>query len=626
MTDQRKPLSIAGKATVATALVGFIVLAFVYVIGTQRPVIEMVSAQEFATTSVTVLNTPPSWSVDAQEQTESSIANPTNVGSNVTWVATGIDANAENYFLLICKSSTTPTANSNAGPYCGGGLPSSRGATTTWAVSATTTSGVQATAATTTTVSATEFLEQNFWVAWICDANAINPRCNSTYKEGTGNTASPFVVNHRPTFTAFIDNSPTLPGAIVTFYSTSSDPDIFGGQDTVKIFVCKAADFTGSDCGAGGTWATSTLYASDPRASTTISISPPTQDGNYGAYGYVVDEHGFPAINGSQASSSVLTVANATPTLSPATISLNDTDGSGSLILMNDAAETPGFYVQFTVTDNNSCVANASTTNEIASTSISVYRSGVTQASCQIASHYNAASCYSYGIATSSPSTWNPVCTQVSGSCDGPTDPTSIWRCTFPLWYVADPTDGANLTDSTWWAEEWKASALAIDDNFATSTFVEGTSGNEVQSLLAYALNTTSIAYGALEPGQKNDPIVQTTRFSATGNVGLDQTLFGLDMCTTFPTCTGNPTSTIQVWNQVFATSSVSYATASSTGPLTYNPGVELDLNVKKSTSTTIQAFADTFWGINIPSAITLAGDYVGQNTFIGVKGEAQQW
>lgn len=608
----------AGKVTIYAVFAAFVVFTLALVVSLGDTNVDRAVAADTATTSVTVLNTPPAWSVDAQEQTESSVDSPTNAGGVVTWVGTGLDANAENYFLLICKSSTTPTARPNAPPTCGGGLPSNYGATTTWAVSATTTSGVAATAATTTLAS---WGEQNLWVAWVCDFNLINPRCNATYKEGTGNTASPFVVNHRPTFTAFLDTSPGLPGAVVTFMSTSSDPDTYGHNDTVKLYVCKANDFTGTDCGIGGTWATSSLYLADARASTTIPI--PTQDGISAAYGFVVDQHGFAASGGSQEGNAVLTVANATPTILAGDVYLLDTDGAGNLTLLYDKIETPGFYVEYTVTDNNSCVANGSTTPELSSAQISVYRSGVGQASCEASGHYFAERCYPYGVSSG---TWSPVCAQVSGSCDGPDDKESVWRCTFPLWYVADPTTGTTLTDSTWWNEDWRASVKAIDDNFATSTFVEGTTPNEMTPLMAYELNSDSIAYGALEPGQKTDPIIQYTRFAATGNVGVDQVLYGLDMCSTFPTCTGLASETIYVNEQVFATSSVSFAIASSTGTLAYNPGYQLELNVPKSTSTTEQAFRDTFWGINIPSAITLAGDYEGQNTFIGVQGEAQQW
>jgi len=602
----------AGKVTIFTVLAGIAVFAFIFLLDVENKDLQKVVA-DTATTSVTVLNTAPTWDVDAQEQSESSTTTPTNAGSAVTWVGTGNDSNGEDYFLLVCKNSVAPTPGADAPPSCDGG------ASNQWAVSATTTDEVQASASYTTLVGDAE---PNDWYAWICDANPVNPKCNATYKQGTYPTASPFEVNHRPTFTAFIDNSPVLPGAVVTFMSTSSDTDVSGTADTVQLIVCKANDFTGSSCGAGGTWATSTLVASDAATSTTIVI--PTQDGNYNAYGFVIDSHGFAASGGSQGTDSTLTISNATPTVSAATISLLDTDDVGSLTLLNENGQTAGFEVTFTVTDNNSCVANGSTTDELSSALVHVYRSGVGQASCNEAGEFNVNSCYTQNAGLSQ---WAyTAATQDSGSCNGPTDSDSTWSFTFPLWFTADPTDGASATDTTYFAENWVASVEAIDDNYATSTATEGTSGNELVSFLAYSLDTASIAFGSLEPGQQNDPITSTTVVSATGNVGLDETLYGESMCTTYSgpgSCSVSATSTIPVGEQVYATSSVSYASGNT---LLANPGAETEINILKSTSTTTPATGTTYWGINIPATITLAGDYTGEDTIIGIKGEAQDW
>ena len=57
----------AGKITIVTALLGVVVFvsAFLLNLGSQK--VQEVQAQSQATTSVTVLNTPPQWTVDAQE-------------------------------------------------------------------------------------------------------------------------------------------------------------------------------------------------------------------------------------------------------------------------------------------------------------------------------------------------------------------------------------------------------------------------------------------------------------------------------------------------------------------------------------------------------------------------------
>ena len=117
---------------------------------------------------------------------------------------------------------------------------------------------------------------------------------------------------------------------------------------------------------------------------------------------------------------------------------------------------------------------------------------------------------------------------------------------------------------------------------------------------------------------------------SATGNVGLDELLTGHHMCTYYTsavTCDNSATSTIADTNQVFATSSISYAAATSSGfILSSSSQAELEINIPKSASTVTQASGITYWGIRVPATITLAGSYTGENTFYGKVGEPAQW
>jgi hypothetical protein len=77
----------------------------------------------------------------------------------------------------------------------------------------------------------------------------------------------------------------------------------------------------------------------------------------------------------------------------------------------------------------------------------------------------------------------------------------------------------------------------------------------------------------------------------------------------------------------VFGTSTVSYITASSAGRwLSSSTQKELEINVRKSTSTVTTAQGRTYWGIRVPISITLAGAYTGENTFYGKVGEPAQW
>ena len=585
-----------------------------------------VSADDVST-SVRVLNTPPSWTVDAQESTESSTSTPTNSGSVITWTGTGTDSSNDNYFLLICKSSTTaPTAVSNAPPVCGGGISNQ------WARSATTTSGVQATAATTTKETFPFQQESNPWTAWICDAALTLARCNAAYTQGSGLTASPFVVNHPPVFNTVVNNGPVSPGGTITWTATAYDNDLINGGNTVRLFVCKASDFTGTACGPAGGWATSTLVTSNPATSTIIVI--PTQDSLYNAFVYLIDNNGRAATSTTQGSNSTFTVNNVAPSVTAATISVEDTDHAGNLTLTTPAATSGPFYVKFTVADNNSCQA-ANGSREIATTSINVYRSSITQASCDSSGAFNTNNCYT----ASSTAFYSPTrytssadylfCTQDVASCSGASDSDSTWTCTFPLWFNADPTDAA----TQYTADNWLASVYAYDDNFSTSTRTQAVTGNEISSFLAFDVTQTSIGYGDLQPGDFNDPLATTTNLLAQGNVGLDENLYGDTMCTFWSiadSCDAwggqSGTSTIPVNNQKFATSSVSYANAFAYPLVSSTSPYALGIHVLKTIATSTIQTKNTYWAINIPALISQAGNYTGQNTITAVKSSSSFW
>lgn len=599
----------AGKVTLFTIMGGATTFLAVFTFVSLELRVPRVNADD-VTTSVHILNTPPVWTADAQESSESSVTVPTNTGTSVTWVGTGTDSNNDNYYLLICKTGSAPTPHSGSAPTCNGGDANQ------WAVSASTASAAQASAATSTTEA---FTESNAWFAWICDANATLGQCNATAKQGTGSTASPFIVNHPPVFASVSNDAPRNPGQTVTWNTVAYDTDTLT-TNTVRLLVCKAADFAAGDCGAGGTWATSTLASSNPSTSTPLAI--PTQDKTYNAYAYLVDAFGHVATSTVQATNSSFAVSNIAPTITAATISLIDTDNAGNLTLLNPYDTSGPYKVAFQVDDNNSCL-NASSGNEVSNIITDVYRSGVTQASCQVSGDYNSNSCYP----SASPLT-NFSCTQDGGSCSGASDTSSTWTCTYSYWYNADPTDAG----TPYAAQNWLASVQAGDDNYATSTLTESSTGNELVSFLAFDVPQTGVGFGSLQPGQQNDPLATTTALIALGNVGMDENIYGDTMCTTWSTADScdsdgvNASNDIPIVNQKVATSSVAYASvdaytlAGSTTPVT------LAIHVQKTTSTSSPQQKSTWWGINIPLSLTVAGDYSGQDTIIAQTSAAAHW
>lgn len=630
----------AGKITILTSLLGVVVFAAVFLLNLGAKELKQAEAQSgLATTSITVLNTPPQWSKLAHEKFESSTSSPTNSGTSTVWEAIATDSNNESYYLLICSGSSSPTASTS------GNAPSCGGTDRQWAISPYTSSTEWARAATVTIdsvvpVANNKFQEENRWFAWICDAVNVNPRCNATYATGTSGTNSePFNVNSRPSFSLYDNNSPTDPGGTVTINATSSDPDTDPVQDDVRLYVCSTNSFNSTSsvgCNAT-TLASSTFSASDPQALYNLQSVMPDDD--YYGYGYIVDEHGHPANTGFQGENATITVNNVAPTVPAAQIDLNN---ATSLILTNNATQTPGFDLRFSVSDANSCYQSDLATFEVTDYIVSVYRSGIgtsTASGCfgsttaSAASQYDPNNCYP---SKAGAATWDISCTASSTSCtyDGVSDfdSTIIYDCTFPLWYVADPTDGTS-TVSVYHTEDWRAAISGIDDDGVTTTnHTQSNSGRDLLGLLYLALDTLAIPYADREPGQYTDPLVATTTIRAEGNVGIDERLTGESMCGTYATnalCPNSATSTIPESEQVFATSSVSYAFASSSGnTLSSSTNKLLDINVQKptTTSTSTNPTGVTYWGIRVPGAITRAGLYTGENTFFGVLSDPSQW
>jgi hypothetical protein len=628
----------AGKVTLVTVLSGTILATTTFI--AYLEVLVPYAQADNVNTSVTVLNTPPTFTVGAHEETESSTSTPTNVNARLAFSATANDSSGDDYFLIVCKTSTTATPNSGAPPTCNGGVSNQ------WAISGTTTSDAEAIAATTTRETVYWETESNNWYAFVCDVAAVGPRCSaySNSDPGFPNNSSPFVINHPPVFTAVSNDSPKDPGQFVTWTVTATDTDRLRGYDQLTFFACKSngagafSTSTGSGCN-GGAWATSTQTTLGNTIATSTEITIPWQDNTYNAYIYVVDDHNLAATSTLQGTASNFTVSNVAPSISASTISVLGATTS-NIQLVNPLATSGPLTVTFTVTDNNSC-KNAANGDEISSATTSIYRSGAGagQNSCQSSSSFNQNSCYP----SIDPSTPTITCTQTGSCTQGGTysynsfPGTVEWTCTFSMWSTADAT----VANSTYSAEQWRSSAQTLDDDSAISSIEECTTGcTEVEQFLAFDIPESSIGFSSLEPGQQMDPLdaATSTALEAHGNVGLDEYLYGDTMCPNWLNqpdycdhawgdtgiATSTATSTITAWNQKFATSAVTYAQAtmlhSSSSPKYFA------LQVPKSTSTTTPDSRDTLWAIKVPSTITRAGSYSGVNTIYAAVSNFNYW
>lgn len=533
--------------------------AAAWVIGIVFVVAALSVRAESVATSVTVGNAVPSFTAGPAESVASTATTPTNVGSTVTFTATAEDGNNEDYYLAICKTDAI-TPGSSSAPTCTGG---------SWCITGATASGAGTSCGHTAIDGDAEV---NAWYAFVCDGTGC-----SASSQGSGDTGSPFEVNHAPDFSAISNDSTKNPGETITWSATASDTDTSSVADTVKLLVCKTAGITAGAC-TGDEWCSSSLGASDPTCG--YAIPTPTADTTYGAFAYVVDNHNFASDGVAQGSASNYVVNNVAPVVSG--VQLNADTNIGL------TENTPtSIDVTATVTDNNSCVST-----ELTSVTASVYRSGVAGGAGCSANNNN---CYQ-----------TITCVEDVGSCTGATDASATYTCTVSIAHYADPTDASTIYS----AENWLTTVTATDDDAAADSLA-GT-GVEVESLTAMEI-TESIAYGSLSVGQKNDPLDKTTTITNTGNVGLDQELSGTNMTS------GGDSILVQYQKYALA---VSTAYASGTS-LSGTPTSSL-INIPKTTTGT-NTTGNTWWGLEIPLG-TVAGSYAGTNTVLAVKSDTGSW
>ncbi|MCA9363076.1 hypothetical protein KC851_02040 [Candidatus Kaiserbacteria bacterium] len=613
----------AGKITMLTALAGMLVFVFAFVFDFGAKELSKVSANSGnATTTLTVLNTPPSFTVNPYEVTESSTSTPTNSEDVISWSAIGTDSNSAPYFLLICSTNASPTANSGAGdgsapPECGPGA-------IQWGVSASTTSGTTATVSTTTEEWGTgQFLQVAEWYAWVCDDDASYPACNAIPQQGYSATnSSPFVINNRPVFTAnLINNGPVFPGDELVFNSTSSDPDGFGVvEDTLTLIVCSTNSFNSVTDTCNGTEISSTTGSYTDNVGATSTIDIPTKDQSYAAYGFLIDEHGHEALNNSLQAD--FEVANVLPTVTNSSIVLN---GGGLISLSNPGGESTS-TLDFTITDNNSC-ENDLSGDEIVGFSVSIFAGTTTDgtAICDEAGEYDANDCYTSEIGTSM---WNLSCTATT-TCTTPATQTDIeYTCEFPLWYIADPTDiGAFGKESPRQNDVWFAAVAGVDDSLATGTLSTTTSPVELAQFPYIDVAADAIAYAPTAPGSNTGGTNATSTTLSLGNTGLDQEIVGDDMCGTYTfasKCTPSKLATIPADQQKYSVGSFIYTSGGT--QLSSTTPAHVDIDVLKTTSTSSPAEKDTYWGIAVPGTINVSGSYTGVNTFTAIVAQAGTW
>jgi hypothetical protein len=119
-----------------------------------------------------------------------------------------------------------------------------------------------------------------------------------------------------------------------------------------------------------------------------------------------------------------------------------------------------------------------------------------------------------------------------------------------------------------------------------------------------------SLSYGELEQGDNTTSDI-TTIISNTGNSPIDMNLYGYNMCTDYPTCSG---FTLAVGRQEYSAASFTYGTGT---VLTSSPA-NVEINLIKPTAHPSNSTYTMYWAIGIPAG-QKNGYYLGENVFTAI-------
>lgn len=181
--------------------------------------------------------------------------------------------------------------------------------------------------------------------------------------------------------------------------------------------------------------------------------------------------------------------------------------------------------------------------------------------------------------------------------------------CTADFAFFAEPTD----TGSPYSAQYWRAYISATDTSLETAENFSAVGSVELETMSAMDIDA-SISYGALQPGEDSGTTNVTETIVNTGNTTLNLEVSGDNMCTDYPTCSGN---LINVGYQEFSTSPFTY----STGTILTTVAQLTNLNLAKSTAVPSNSSTSLYWGISIPE-MTASGDYAGTQTILAVSAD----
>ena len=526
---------------------------------------------DLATTSVTVQNAPPEITNGPAEDPVSTSTSPINLGDQIGFRATGNDPENNNYYLIVCTTNDVTPGPLGVAPSCGG---------VQLCVSDLTGDTVEAVCYHTVTDPPAESRD---WYGFICDNHASEADC-SPANQGSGDSGSPFFINHAPLFddvNTTVDSQ--APGGTFTVVASTTDYDIQGGNDEQHLYVCLTNSWaTSTGCAIELCHGTSTAPV-DPSCSfstTTVAV-----DDTYNYYAFVMDWHNMPSAGNPQ--TGTYTVINVAPFVT--NIILNN-----SINIQPNLKYAPEYEASstFQVSDYNSCLDIVSATGTI------YWESATNGFNCTADDD----DCYQI-LSTS--------CAYVSGTCADATDATADYTCTTTIAFHAQPTDALSNQAVT----AWFGAASAADELLHSTTSVSS-AGVDVATNSGLDVQEPEIAYGAIKGAQNSQDQNGTTTVENYGNSPINVDVSGVNMLR------DGGGGTLDVFNQVYGLDPFTYPLASYY--LYSTTTQEVDITAPKPVTGATDVEDDIYWGIGIPGG-TPSGDYYGSNT-IAVRLDGSGW
>lgn len=529
------------------------------------------SGDDFATTTVTVKNAPPTFSVVAAETPVSASNTPTNMWASQSFTANANDPEGNSYYLIVCDTANVTASTTGGAPTCDD---------TTLCVSPLTGIAGQATCVYSNVQDPGG--ETQDWYAYVCDNHTTEGVCSDSYSQGTGESGSPMYVNHPPYFNAvYTMNGGQDPGGSYTITASSTDPDVASSADYIIMDVCLGEGYATSTGCTGVTLCTGT--STSPDVSCSFATTTPALDGSYTYYAYVRDEH-FLAATSTHTNNYV--VNNVAPQVT--SVVLHD---NLNITLTFKGEDEVHATTTATITDANGCA-------DITHATGSIYWSGATGLyNCQPDDN----DCYQIGQADC----WAE--TAATRDCTGYTDSAVDYTCSTTIAFHALPTDvtGTNPNSGTWW--------LGAIQGFDEALSGVGTSAADTVDVLgSNSLNVSEvlIPYGSIRGGQDSANANATTTVENYGNIPIDTQFEGVDMDRQ------GGGGYIGSDNQRYATSTFTYPGAGITWQLASGSlSAARDLDLAKPTTTSFTVNDAVYWGIQIPAG-KLSGIYDGSNYF----------